>query len=130
MQSVPALLYKRKTYSGLIDFIHGGGEIITEIFIPSHKLLINTGGGIYAGEKPNNSETTCGIEDKTIETPLKYIQLPPEFVEKIALIAKMQAEVADKKNEINSELNKMWDLHKKEHIGSVHRMTVASTPPT
>jgi len=107
MQSVPAVQYESKVYEGIMDAIHGGGETIKEIFIPSHSVIINSKGGLFSAEKPRNVQS-LRFGKPEVENSLKDIQLPLKLVEKIALVAKLKLEISNKEKEVTAELNKVW----------------------
>lgn len=107
MQSVPAVQYESKVYEGMMDAIHGGGQTIKEIFIPSHKVIINSKGGLFQAEKPRNVQS-LRFGGPEVEKSLKEIQMPLELVEKIALVAKLKLEVSAKEMEMSSDLKKVW----------------------
>lgn len=107
MQSVPAFQYESKVYEGMMDAIHGGGETIKEIFIPSYKVIINSKGGLFHAEKPRNVQS-LRFGGPEVERPLKEIQMPMELVEKIALVAKLKLEVSAKEKEVASGLKQVW----------------------
>jgi len=107
MQSIPAFQYKIKVHEDMMDAVHGGGENIKEIFIPSYQLIINSLGGLFNAEKPRNVQS-LSFEGPEVEKPLTSIQLPFEFVEKIARVAKLKLEVSKLEKELAPDLKKVW----------------------
>jgi hypothetical protein len=104
MQSIPALQYEFEVR----DIVRGDREIIKEIFIPSHQVIITSKGGLFKAEKPRNVQSLHPRGGPQVERPLTNIQLPKELVEKIVLIANLKFEVNNKEKELAPDLEKVW----------------------
>jgi len=53
----------------MMDYIHGGGESITEVFIPAYKICFNKPGGVFHSE-----------EQRSDDNNITQIQLSKELV--------------------------------------------------
>lgn len=90
----------------------GVDEVIEEMFIPSHKIIVNGNNHYFYGKQPRHDYRTRDLGEIKIIPPLKEIEVSLELVEKIDQL--MKQEVA-KKNEIQKDeeairqvLEKLW----------------------
>jgi hypothetical protein len=51
---VKAVRYNITVYEGMMDMVYGGGEKITEIFIPSSKVVIDSKGRKFKCKAPRD----------------------------------------------------------------------------
>lgn len=107
MHPVPtntAMQYEIKIYDGLNDAVTGGGQMFQEIFIPSHKLIVNSKGDMFYAEHPRNIRSHY-FGGPLVEKQLKEIQIPTDLVERIASVVSSKLQVNAKEKELLAELN-------------------------
>lgn len=84
LSDVPALKYHRRGYNSFEDALcNRDAMIITEGFIPSKQIIINSRKCYFFSEGPLNYDTPCyqGFE---VRNPTESITLPQSIVNKIA----------------------------------------------
>lgn len=93
---VPALKYHRRTFNSLEDALRNrDAVIITEAFIPSNQIIINSRKFYFFSAEPLNYDTPChqGLEARN---PTESITLPHTIVNKIAEAVLLRKHVEDK----------------------------------
>ncbi len=92
IKTIPALQYAYPVYEPLETVTEGKKKhviekkIVTEIFIPSLQMIINTRGDLFPALAPLNYRKRIDKEDKIY--PLTELQIPLEQVERIGQAAK------------------------------------------
>lgn len=88
-----AKIFKSKVYEGVTDFLRGrhGGRSITQIYIPSEKLMMNIHGAfnVYkADEIPENAKDVDDIEipNKIVEKLKKYFKMRKFLKQNVSLL--------------------------------------------
>lgn len=105
LSSVPAVQYEIKVYEGAMDFVHGGGRTIKEVFIPSRQVGGNTAGFAFHAEKPRIAEPPFSGETVVVK-PLKEIQVPFELACQIASLAQLQLKARTEQEAMQSSLQR------------------------
>lgn len=93
---VPALKYRRKAFNSLEDALRNrDAMIITEAFIPSKQIIVNSRKFYFFSATPHNYDTPCyqGLE---VRNPTESITLPHAIVNKIAEAVLLRKHVEDK----------------------------------
>ena len=98
-----AIKYKVKVSEGTMDFIHGGGSWIDEIFIPEKILCFNTEKGlnIFGAEIPRDKQ------DK------QEIEIPDDICRSLGLLLNAIEGIDKEKGELLKEITKA-NLFKEE----------------
>jgi len=63
VDGIGAFIYERKVYEDVMDYVHGGGQQIKEIYVPEYGFAVNVGNGVVNVYK-------TGI-DAEFPTPIK-----------------------------------------------------------
>lgn len=103
---IPAVQYQIRNYDGFKDIFSGGGELVTETFIPSVKIAYNKLGEVFYTNEPRNKEIQDPLsESPTIIThPLTEVKLDSDLVQKITNVAILQLTTEKAKNELLPDL--------------------------
>lgn len=110
-ETVQGLQYQVKIYEGAyeraMDAIHGGGQMIKEVFIPSHKVIFNEKNHAWIAEKPRNvgSVKFMGPE---VEQPLTEILVPKDLADRVTKAAQLKFEADKAKEALEPDLQKFW----------------------
>lgn len=111
-QTIPAIKYKVKVVESQCDAFHGGGQYISEIFVPSHKVIVNFKGHIFPAEEPRTFEAKKFPSKVKEENPIENIQFPLELLDKIDSIAKLKLNIVPLEKEVQAHLSQFWKSNK------------------
>jgi hypothetical protein len=93
MTTVTGIQYKLTVYDSIGDKIHGNGYVITEVFIPTAKLVFNSEGHAF---HCNNSR------QKEYELDVKTVQIDMALVEELTKFIVVKAEYDGKFQYVNN----------------------------
>lgn len=94
-ETVKGIRYKIGVSEGPIDFLHTGGYDLTEIYIPSHGVIINAEYYVFKASQPRTVSTGFSEEDRYPNSRFEEIDIPRKLAIKLARIA-LEASKMDK----------------------------------
>jgi hypothetical protein len=109
---VECLKYQVRVYEGMMDAIHGGGHMLTEVFIPSpYNICINKVGS-FRRDKPRNAtkENTENFFSRDIETPTEKVRISRADADGLLDIVNQQEALKTREKEIRNNMRDIVPL--------------------
>jgi len=92
--------YKAFVLENVLDSTHGGGHEVPEIFIPSKKVIFNSGSYVFSSDRPSN-ERNYDVK-KTVE-PLIQVSISRELAERLSRMACLENKIKEEKKFLHEE---------------------------